>query len=260
MRLMNVNYATEAATTVSASNINANFPVSNIQNPFRSKRVRTADGTTTLAIVFDLQTAEAIDSVVFLWPKEDGIQLSGSAVIKIQANATNTWTSPSVDQTLTISDDYVMASHYFTSDQSYRYWRAYISDPGNGNDYVELGIVWLGKSMSLPNAQNGFSYDLQDRSKVTTNDFGHSYVDEFPLQASLEFTYQFLDYADVQTLENAFRQNGTKDPVLVVIDAEEAVFDKDHMVVYGRFSSKFGLKHYSYDILNPTGITITELS
>ncbi len=113
MRLMNKNYCTESATVVSASNINTNFPVTNMKNPFRSKRVRTVSGTTTLALVFDMVTTEEIDSVVLMWPKEDGIRLSGTATVKIQASATNVWTTPAVDQTVTIDNTYMLGSHFF---------------------------------------------------------------------------------------------------------------------------------------------------
>jgi hypothetical protein len=198
MKFLTTNYCSEDATVISASNINASFPASNLKHTFRSKRVRTADGTTTLAVVLDLATTEAVDSVVFLWPKEDGIKLSNTAVVKIQANATNVWTSPAVDQTLSIDNTYMVASYFFNSDRNYRYWRIYISDPGNAYGYVELGKCWLGKSLSVPNAQNGFKFRLVDTTKVTRTDFGHQYADEYPLVASVQVAYNFLDYATIQ--------------------------------------------------------------
>jgi hypothetical protein len=103
-------------------------------------------------------TTEEIDSVVILWPKEDGIRLSDTAVVKIQANATDSWGSPAVDQTLTIDNTYMVASHYFSTDQSYRYWRVVIEDVGNPYGYVELGMVWFGKSLSIQKAKNGFKF------------------------------------------------------------------------------------------------------
>jgi hypothetical protein len=260
MRLMNQNFCTQSATVVSASNINPNFPVSNMKHPFRSKRVRTALGTTTLAVVFDIITTEAIDSCVLLWPKEDGIRLSNTATVKIQANATNVWTAPAVDQTLTINNDYVLASHYFTADQSYRYWRVLITDVGNPYDYIELGVCWLGKSLDLDPAQNGFQYQLVDSSKVTTTDFGHDYVDEYPTRANLALSYEFLEYDEIQLIENAWRENGSRHPVMVVMDAEETVFDKDHFIIYGKFQPSFQLNHVNYNILNIEGINVREIA
>jgi hypothetical protein len=260
MRFMNVNYCTESATVVTASNINPNFPASNLQHPFRSKRVRTATGTTTLAVVFDMITTEEIDSCVLLWPKEDGIRLSNTATVKIQANATNVWAAPAVDETLTIDNTYVMASHYFASNQSYRYWRVVIEDASSPYDYVELGLCWLGKGLEIDPAQNGFRYSIVDASKTNRTDFGHVYTDEYPLVAALEFTYQYLEYDEIQILEDAFRLNGNKRPVLVCFDPLEAVFNSNHYMVYGLMKANFDSRHVNYNILNTDTIAVLELS
>lgn len=260
MRFMNVNYCTESATVISASNIDSNFPVSNLKNPFRSKRTRTTEGTTTMRVVFDLLTTEAVDSIAMFWPKEDGIRLSNTATVKIQANATDEWSSPAVDQEVTIDNTYMLGSHFFTSDQSYRYWSLLIEDEGNAYDYVEIGQVWIGKSLEIDPAQNGFKFRLVDRSKVATTDFGHDYVDEYPDVATLEFGYRYLEYGTVQVLENAFRANGRKKPVLVVMDAASEVFDKNHLLIYGKMQPSIGLDHVRYDILNIDSLVVTELS
>lgn len=260
MRFMNKNFCTSPTTNVTSSDIDPNFPVSNLKNPFRSKRVRTQQGTTTLAVVFDLITTEEIDSLVLLWPKEDGIRLSETATIKVQANATNEWTSPAVDQVVTISNDYVLGSHFFSSNQSYRYWRVLITDSGNPYEFIELGLVWLGKSLEVENAQNGFNFQLVDRSKIALTEFGHSYVDEYPIMAKIDFNYKNMDYGSVQILENAFRQNGTRDPVMVVLDADEDVFNKDHFIVYGKMSNGFEMQHVRYNIFDTSSISVLELA
>lgn len=260
MRLITSNYCTESATVVSGSNINPFYPVSNFKNPSRSKRVRTADGTTTMAVVFDLITTEAIDSVILLWSKEDGIKLTDTATVKIQANATNNWTSPALDQTITISNEYVVASHYFTSNQSYRYWRVLITDAGNPWNYIELGQVFLGKSEAVENAQNGFKFKLIDSTNVIQNEFGHKYFDEYPTRSVIEFDYKYLDYSAIQLLENAFRKNGKQKPVVIAIDPEETVFDKDHFMIYGLMGGQFGTNHVKHDLFNAETMVVEELS
>lgn len=260
MRFMNNNYCTASATVVTASNINPNFPTTNLKNPLRSKRVRTSDGTTTLEIVFDMITSEDINSAVLLWPKEDGIRLSETATIKVQANATNVWTSPTVDETLTVNNTYMVASHYFTSGQSYRYWRVVIEDAGNPYDFIELGLVWLGTSLDIGNAENGFEFKQIDPSQTMSNDFGHQYTDEYPLRSILQINYRLLEYTTVQVLENAYRLNGIKKPVMVILDPTEAIFDKDHFGIYGKLNAQFGLKHINYNLFDADSINIVELS
>ncbi len=259
MRLMNTNFCTEDATTVTASTSDPSFPSSNLKHPFRSKRWRSTSASSQ-SVVFDMQTSEDIDSVVILWSKEDGINLSNTATIRIQANATNVWTSPTVNELLTINNTYEIASHYFTTAQSFRYWRVLIDDASNPDGYVELGMVWLGKGIAIENAQNGFEFSVVDRSKTITTEYGHSYTDEYPLLQSLQFSYANLEYDTVEILDNVFRQNGNKKPVLMVLDPVEDVYDKDHFVIYGKFQNDFGTSHVSYNVFNIKSLTIVELS
>lgn len=255
---MNVNFATLDETDVTASDEDANFPASNLKHAFRSKRWRSPTLTSS-NVVFDIQTAEPIDTVVLLWPKEDGITLSNSAIVKIQANATDVWSSPSVDQTLTIDNDYEVCSHHFSTDQEYRYWRLVIEDPGNPNGYLELGVIWLGKSIDIENAQNGFKFSRTDRSKKTRTEFGNVYSDLYPTLTSVDFQYEFLDYDVIQVLDNAFLTNGSTEPVLVVFDEDATVSDKDHFLIYGLFDDSFSMDHVMYDIFN-TQLSIQEIS
>lgn len=210
------------------------------------------------SVVFDFKTTQDINSVVILWPKEDGIKLSSNAIIKIEANATNIWTSPAVSQTLTINNDYLVASHFFSSTQNYRYWRVTFEDPQNPFLYVEMGMVWIGENVSFNEPENGFTYSLKDLSDVSKTDFGHEYVDIYPQQAFLEFGYKFLSYDLSKILENAFRINGIRKPVLIVFDESGTIFNKDHFLIYGKFNSAFSLEQSFYNLFNGS-IKITEL-
>lgn len=209
-------------------------------------------------LTFDLITAQDISSVVLLWPKEDGITLTSDAVLTIQANATNTWASPAVSQALTVDNNYEVVSHFFTSAQSYRYWRLVIHDPKNTDLYIELGMIWLGENVSFNEPENGFVFGVTDNSSVSRTQFGHEYVDEYPSSISLEFSYSYLSYSVAQSLENAFRTNGTRKPVIVVFDETESVFDKDHFLIYGKMGQSFSLKHVNYDMFSGN-LKITEL-
>ncbi len=199
-------------------------------------------------VLFDLTTTEDINSVVLLWPKEDGIILSSNAVIKIQANATNVWTAPSVDQTLTLDNTYEIASHYFSTDQSYRYWRLVVIDPANANLYVNLGVMVLGKAEVIDNPDNGFIYSLTDNSKITTTDFGNEYVDEYPTMAQLELDFAILDYDSAEAIDNLYRQVGNRKPVFVALDHDASVFSKDNFSLYGKFRTNLALTHIKFDL------------
>ena len=259
MKFVDLNYCSETATTITASSQDVSFPSSNLANPLRSKVWRST-GCVSESVTFDFATIVPIDSIVLLWSKENGPKLSSGATITVQANATNVWTSPAYSQVATINNTYSEVSVYPATSQSYRYWRILIADPSNPYGYVELGVAFIGQSIQIQNAQNGFRYVLTDLSVAQATPFGHSYVDVYPQQASLSFSYANMDYASVQTIENSFRNRGTVKPVLVVLDPSGAVFNRDHLCVYGKFSTPFGSTQINYNLLTTDNIAIVELS
>lgn len=209
-------------------------------------------------VTFDLKTTEEINTVAILWPKEDGIKLSSNAVIKIQANATDAWSSPAVDQTLTINNDYDIASYYFSTDNSYRYWRVSITDPENANLYVNIGVVILGKSLSVDCPENGYSFEYNDNSKIETTDYGNEYIDAYPTTTSIEFDYKYFDEIDFSIFDSMFIKNGSNKPIFVVLDETSQVLDKDQVYVYGKLNSKLKFDHVNYNLYN-TKIKIKEI-
>ena len=257
MRFITTNYVNESATTITASSANINYPASNLKNFFRSKTWRSS-GCVSESVVFDLQTPTDIDSVVLMWPKEYGIRLSDSAVIKVQANPTNVWTTPAIDITMTISNDFSIASHYFNTAQSYRYWRVLIEDATNPNGWVDLGVVFLGNSESIITIDNGFKVNYKDNSKIITTDYGNEYVDEYPTTMVMTIPFSVLDYSDIELIQVAYLKNGTRLPVLIVVDESSNVFNKDNFVLYGKMKSELDLTHISYDLFS-TELEIREI-
>lgn len=210
-------------------------------------------------VTFDAITSEPVDTIALFWPKESGIKLSDSAIVKVQANATNNWSAPAINVTMTIDNDYMVASHLFSTDQSYRFWRVSIIDPSNAYLQVELGVFYVGKSLTVQDADNGFTFTTKDTSKTYQNDFGNMYVDEYPMENTLDLDFTVLQYQEAKTIENAYRQNGLRKPVLVILDPTEIVFSKNHFLVYGKMTKPVEIKQVSYDIFN-TSLVIREIS
>lgn len=258
MRLIDSNFCTDSITEITPSSQRPAFPASNLKNPFRSKRWRSVDADTEHWVRFDFKTIEEVNSVVVMWPREDGVLLSETAEIRIQANATDVWTSPAIDQELTLNNDYSIASHFFEDAQEYRYWRLVVTDVGNANDFVEVGIVVIGQSLELQEPENGFGFQTIDQSKTQVNDYGHVYVDEYPNLRSIDIDFAYMNYDDIKTLQESYNRVGTKRPVLLALDPDESVFDKDHFLIYGKYASSQELTHVMHKLFD-SGITIVEL-
>lgn len=208
-------------------------------------------------LTFDLRTTEEIDSVVMLWPKGK-YKLSQNAEIYVQGNATNEWSSPAFNQLMTVSEDYETTSLYLTNPESYRYWRVKIVDAANPCLYVSLGVLILGKAETLQNPDNGFTWNISDTSNVTSNDFGNTWVDEFPQLNTLSMNFNLLDYEVAEALEKMFKVCGNRKPVFIALEESGTVFNKDNYAIYGKFGSSFGLNHIMYKYLS-SALTITEV-
>lgn len=255
MRLITHNYTQDPQTIITASSQNNNFPASNIAQEHRAKQWRST-GNSEEWIKFDLRTTEEINSVVLLWPKGD-FKLSNDAVIKIQASATTDFSTTGVDQILTFSNGYEIASHYFTTDQSFRYWRVLIQDPSNVYGYVNLGVVVLGKSESLDQPENGFNFNKTDTSSLSSTEYGQTFVDEKPILSTLELNFSVMDYPIAKAFIDSYELIGIRKPVFVVLDEQSQVFDKDLFSIYGRFDRSMNITHITYDLFE-SSLTITE--
>ena len=254
MRLITTNLVMSSTVTVSSQDIY--FPITNLKNQLRSKRFRTTSKTDQW-IVNDLGSAKPVDSVIVLLPKEGTI--SSTQVIKIQANATNVWTTPSLDITMTVSE-YRQASHYFASDETYRYWRLSITDPSATTNYVEISKLVIGKAEVIQCAQNGFKINYDDYTKNQSNEFGTVYSDIFPTIKTFSLNYNVLTYEEIVQLEDIFIRLGSHNPIFVVLDETDVTFDKDRYSIYGLLSDSFDITHVNYKLFNSSGYKIVELN
>lgn len=183
---------------------------------------------------FDLGSATPIDSLALFFDPMRAIPFSSNALLYIQANATDSWASPSINQALTIDAVFQAASYFWSASQSYRYWRLRIVDPANTNLYAEVSTIVITKATQLGRVpKNGFTFTKLDQSAVQRTSYGHVYADLYPIQKQLDFEYGALAYADLKTLDSIFQRLGTAVPLVICMDDTETVFDKEHFLIYG---------------------------
>lgn len=195
-------------------------------------------------LVIDLKTAEEIDSFLILFDSREGIKFSEQAVIKLQANATDVWTSPAIDVTLTIDNVKKVISHYFSSDESYRFWRINMVDPKNNNLFLELGTVVLGRGTKLLRSpRQGFKFKKRDSSRKQQNESGNTFFDKRPKIQSLEFNFKLMVKEDTDTFEEIYDRVGTTTPLVVVLDPLEVDYSRNKFMVYGHFTKQLEFAH-----------------
>lgn len=259
-RILDFNYAFDPTVVITATSEDDNFPVSNLTDFFRSRVFRTGSVATTQRIVLDLRTAEEIDtfSVLFNPIQGEGVKLSDSAVIKLQANATDSWASPALEVTLSIDEAYSVITHFFTSPESYRFWALEITDTANAYGYIEVAKLLLGKATQLgQNPEIGFRDRLTDQSKTSETAYGHRYADVYPTRRAFEFDYQAMAEEDIETLQQIFLRVGKVTPIALALDPTESLFDKDRFFLYGYLNDQFESVNRFYSYFN-TGLRLEE--
>lgn len=210
------------------------------------------------SVVFDLGATEPINSFAILFDRYLGSELTSNAVLKLQGNASNSWASPSVDVTLSIDSNWDVVTHFFSSNQSYRYWRVKIVDPKNPNFYVSLPTVFLSLATQLTQQpQMGLALSRRDLSRSVRTPYGHKYSDTYPILRAIRFAYANLSEADLQTLELIYERVGSVTPIMVCMDPTATVFDKDRFAIYGYLSDEMSSENQFYTYFN-TSLVLEE--
>ena len=81
--------------------------------------------------------------------------LTNSATLKVQGNSTDSWSSPPVNETLSVSAGKAIAKCF--TGGSYRYWRVLFADASNPDGYLEIPNIWLGEWQDLTTAYGSYS-------------------------------------------------------------------------------------------------------
>lgn len=230
--------------TITSTTEDAEFPVSNLSLNSRSQVWRSASATTTDRVVIDLGSAKDIDSFAMFFDALNPLPLTTSVTLKLQANATDSWGSPSVDETLTLDTKYKVASHFFSSTQNYRYWAVYVSDATNPNSQVQLDLLYLAEAAALSQVPEiGFTDRIKDQSKARSTAYGHEYWDIYPNRAQRNFSWKAMSESDKILLKDIYTAVGNHDPIVTALDTDENIFtDKDEYLLYCRILGDYSAK------------------
>lgn len=189
------------------------------------------DSDTTEWIKFDLVvTTKKVDCVSI-----QAHNLTSSATVTFEGNASDSWGSPTVDETLTVatdSDGSVIdrITHYFTQ-ATLRYWRVTIDDPTNPDTYIQIGRVMFGEYYDT-------TRDITADLRVETLDPSEGVKSPGTVQAITEkaayrrirTSFAFVSQTETDKWTAIFKRIGNNDPALICWDTSRAT--KDSAYVY----------------------------
>jgi hypothetical protein len=229
---------------LTVTNEDGDFPLSNATSQIRSDIFKTS--TTSTRITIDLLFPDKIGAVTLFAPLGEKLGISKEATIKIQADNVLDWTSPEVDETITLdSDDRLV---YFT-DLNYRYVSLYIDDPTNPDGIISFADIYMGDytTTTLRNVAPGFTWRHNDKTKVSKSIGGTPYFNRRPKYDSfggLKFT--LIDDTDRQIIEDLYLRNGISTWMPIAIDPGAFTTSSvNDLTRLARFSRDLNTKHVS---------------
>lgn len=204
-------------------------------------------------IKWDFGISTNPEAFCLIGKRNEPIAISPSAVIKLQANETDVWTSPQYEQILDI-DDRVITLFKGVDDEglhteALRYWRLLIEDLDNPNGYVEAGSVFLGNFFEPERGAIQIPFDGQyiDRSETVFSEGGQTFSDVKEKAESFSVEWFGLTIAEKEEIDLIFDTFGTNTPFFISIDPNSAMSTSfRYYLRYVKFSAEPG-----YQLLAP---------
>lgn len=209
--------AWDGATITSSSEASTDLADDNVVHDFVSLPWRTT-GDTSEWVKFDLGSATAITCVGIF-----AHNLTSAATVTLQANASDSWGSPSYSQVLPVATDAdgVVVPHivYYLS-QNYRWWRVTFADAANTDTYIQVGVIRGGAYYEVSRNYNSalpVQYIDPSEGAVTPGRQDHKRQRSRYRRATLGFTLQDRTQAD--KLRAIVTKIGTSKPCILGLDA-----------------------------------------
>lgn len=251
--------------TLTATNVNTSFPITNVNSDNKGSFCRTT--TTTTAITMTWTTNQTLAAVVLPYTN-----LSSTATFRVRLYSNEAATTLIYDSGV-LSTGIVLAGNQLfnnTRGANYRYSfgggscvRKYfakvttcramvldIVDTSNTDGYIEVGKIVAGDYWSPTyNTEFGLSVGVSDSSTKTRTQNGSLVTDIGTSNKYLSFSLNYLTYTDRNTLYDIINTIGTKASLYVSLFPEDADTGKEYIhQIYGRLSDLATISHPMYTV------------
>ncbi len=217
---------------LAASSQNPNFPAINLQHRWITKTWRSAGPVSTANIVIDFSVPKSVRAFLLF-----GHNFPSSVIVTIQANTTNSWDSPAVNQNAVSGGIFYW---FWDSEQVYRYWRVVITDLDPSLEYFEAGRIFLGNFFEPnTNLSNAYQLTYLDPSEVIISDGGQLTSSQKTRYKKYRVQFEAITSSDKNSLVNIFSDRGKALEWIFIIDRDNL----QNTFCYCRFSSDLEITH-----------------
>ena len=139
---------------------------------------------------------------------------TSSATVKLQANSSDSWTTPAFETTLTDCGTWCVDS--FTK-QTYQYWRLFIDDDTNPDGYLEIGYVFLGEELTMPGMNRAMIIPQKTNSVSSKSISGQLYGDKRLNYKAAEIKFDVIEDSERQSIKAFFDYVDVITPFVLLI-------------------------------------------
>jgi hypothetical protein len=235
-RLGYTNLLTVSGVVISSSSEGTGYVDDNLANPARWKKWRSATSTADQWVKFDLGSNQSFQVLAAI---SATIHVGGT--LKAQANATDVWGAPTVDDTLTVpSPDLThVLVDWLSTVKSLRWIRFYFTNTAAVSAYVELGAVFAGTYLEPGvSIKAGFDISPRDLSAQRYAIGGQRMAVRRSQYRQLEGIFRRQSSTDRDNWGTAFAAIGTHTPCLFAADPTV-----NNLTLYGHFE-RLDTLHY----------------
>lgn len=243
------NYVDLSTTTLSADSTNANFPLANIQHIWKTKHHRNTD--TSYWVKMDFGSAKTFQGFALAYHN-----FTADAIVKIQFNDTDDFTTPAVSLTLTWNADLI--AKIFSEDYTYQYARFTCSDATNTDGVIKVGRLFLGPITTLSrNFDNSYQRVRIDPSSLTSSIGGQESASQRAQYREFSYQYSYISEADRVLIEDTiFAAVGIHTPFFFVHDS--SLTNISSKTWYCKFAGPLSIQHILSDNIYALGIQLKE--
>lgn len=208
---------------------NANFPLTNMQRKFTTKKFRSNENT--CEVLIDLGQTKPIDCFMVVGDALTGL---GVSTISIQGSATMDFTGVTpID--ITINQEFNIGYAKF-AEQSVRFWKINLTNTGS---FCELSNIFIGKAEVIQNNSisiSSFRFGTTDLSRTSVNDYGQEFTDKRSSQKDLSGTIQYCNNEETKQIDDIILKHSDRTPVWIILDQDNNITDDGEFRFSGYYS------------------------
>ncbi len=194
--------------TLTESSENSMLPAENAINGRPGKRWQTGTSTSSENVVIDFGSSQTATRFGYLAPTG----VVQTTALKIQGNATDSWSTPTVDET--ISDTVTTVSG------TLRYWRFLMTKFSSGTAAEHSALVLSGSATFPTMDFDGFSVDSIDRTSTLIAD-GGSFSDSRDSYLRLSLPFTDISNSEKNTIDAHWNTYGSHTPFYLQPDSTD---------------------------------------